>query len=609
MHEHHTQHRNPARDVQRGETFAHSRYSRKTMTPMMAVVPSLLAACAASCSQGVPVEVPAFAPLLDPADRGRWISAHSATASDVPWLVRPWQADLAGGVEQAWRENRPLLLWLEDGHPFGCATAQSFRVRETLHSPLVIGLLRSSVLAADDLTELIAAAGPAREWLERLLAGGRMPTRGIWICSPDGQALGHCDGTDPAAAAATLREAAEKWERLSAAAPDPPDLPGPLARSPRRADSFPNDGSAFEIVYRTLAEAGAGPPEAFEGRFNRDFLWLAAAECASLRPSGIGPSARSAWAPALARRLACAVLAEAADGRTEPWNDAEVESANVDLTTQFRRQGRTGVLISASFSAARGGLWENVPGDPLGAGTWIASAPDARAARARAMGWMEVDAKSGAILSFSLIALVQHWDRSGARNAAVLMRNLQAWEEGARFAPSRDAALAASLALHRVWFADAVPEVDGMLGEPAWTGAPWSGDLGAAGSGARAKLLWHADALYLAAWCTEPELSVELDLGGKPVRIVASESGEVRGVEDARAAVRSHGDGPGRARAFEIAIPWHALSAAAQIELPPAPGQIGTVTWRAGVLMLAERAHFEPSRLQQGSFGAGGGFR
>ncbi len=581
------------------------------MIPMMAVVPSLLAALAASCSQGAPVKVPVFAPLLDSGDRGRWFSAHSATATDVPWLTRPWQADLAGGVEQAWREHRPLLLWLEDGHPFACAAAQSLLVRDTLHSPLVIGLLRGSVLAADDLTELIAAAGPERAWLERLVPGGGMPARGIWTCSPDGLALGHCDGTDPAATAAALREAAAKWEGMSAAAaaPDPPDRPGPLARSPRRGDSFPSDGAAFEIVYRTLAEADAGPPEAFEGRFNRDFLWIEAAESASLRPSGIKPNARGTWAPPLARRLACAVLAEAANGRSTPWNDAEIESANVDLTMQFRRQGRTGVQISASFSAARSGVWENAPDDPLGAGTWIASTPEARAARARAMGWMEVDAKSGAILSFNLIALVQHWDRSGVRNAAVLMRNIQAWEESARFSPSRGENLAASLPLHRVLFADAMPELDGMLGEPAWAGAPWSGDLGTAGSGARAKLLWHADALYLAAWCAEPELSVELALGAKPVRIVTSESGEVRGVEDARAAVRVHGDGPGRARAYEIAIPWHALSAAAQIELPPAPGRVAGVTWRAGALMLAERVLFEPSRLQPGSFGSGGGFR
>lgn len=36
------------------------------------------------------------------------------------WTEIPWQENLVRARQRAQRENRPMLLWIMDGHPLGC---------------------------------------------------------------------------------------------------------------------------------------------------------------------------------------------------------------------------------------------------------------------------------------------------------------------------------------------------------------------------------------------------------------------------------------------------------------------------------------------------------
>ena len=36
------------------------------------------------------------------------------------WTEIPWQADLLAARQKAAREQKPLLMWIMDGHPLGC---------------------------------------------------------------------------------------------------------------------------------------------------------------------------------------------------------------------------------------------------------------------------------------------------------------------------------------------------------------------------------------------------------------------------------------------------------------------------------------------------------
>lgn len=48
---------------------------------------------------------------------------HAAVTSapkSERWTEIPWQSDLAEARTKAARENKPLFLWIMDGHPLGC---------------------------------------------------------------------------------------------------------------------------------------------------------------------------------------------------------------------------------------------------------------------------------------------------------------------------------------------------------------------------------------------------------------------------------------------------------------------------------------------------------
>ena len=51
---------------------------------------------------------------------------HSAHSALIPkkenerWTEIPWESDLAAARKKAAAENKPLLMWVMDGHPLGC---------------------------------------------------------------------------------------------------------------------------------------------------------------------------------------------------------------------------------------------------------------------------------------------------------------------------------------------------------------------------------------------------------------------------------------------------------------------------------------------------------
>ncbi|MEM9379231.1 MAG: hypothetical protein AAGB93_04705 [Planctomycetota bacterium] len=46
-------------------------------------------------------------------------SAAIATPAEVAWRDIPWRTNLADGIADAADADRPLLLWLMNGHPAG----------------------------------------------------------------------------------------------------------------------------------------------------------------------------------------------------------------------------------------------------------------------------------------------------------------------------------------------------------------------------------------------------------------------------------------------------------------------------------------------------------
>lgn len=50
----------------------------------------------------------------------RRIAAIEPTAEDDKWRKIPWRIDFMAARADAERENKPIFLWIMNGHPMGC---------------------------------------------------------------------------------------------------------------------------------------------------------------------------------------------------------------------------------------------------------------------------------------------------------------------------------------------------------------------------------------------------------------------------------------------------------------------------------------------------------
>lgn len=49
-----------------------------------------------------------------------WRDHLAPAAIEDRWQQIPWQPSISQGLRQAAATNRPMLLWLMNGHPLGC---------------------------------------------------------------------------------------------------------------------------------------------------------------------------------------------------------------------------------------------------------------------------------------------------------------------------------------------------------------------------------------------------------------------------------------------------------------------------------------------------------
>jgi hypothetical protein len=85
--------------------------------------PTLFAAAAlgaALAAQDPATVADATFPLLDDATFDPLWQHVVPKSAELEWRRVPWLAQLAQGVVEAQRTDRPLLLWAMNGHPLAC---------------------------------------------------------------------------------------------------------------------------------------------------------------------------------------------------------------------------------------------------------------------------------------------------------------------------------------------------------------------------------------------------------------------------------------------------------------------------------------------------------
>ncbi len=79
----------------------------------------VLGPCLAQDTQGIP-PLPSLATDLGAADVATWRTHIRPDQKDLTFEIIPWLTTLADGIRAADAEQKPLLLWVMNGHPLGC---------------------------------------------------------------------------------------------------------------------------------------------------------------------------------------------------------------------------------------------------------------------------------------------------------------------------------------------------------------------------------------------------------------------------------------------------------------------------------------------------------
>ena len=67
-----------------------------------------------------PIQIESQSSQLNKANFTQWRDLIRTTDSELAWQQLPWTPSFHDGLAQAAKLNKPLLLWVMNGHPMGC---------------------------------------------------------------------------------------------------------------------------------------------------------------------------------------------------------------------------------------------------------------------------------------------------------------------------------------------------------------------------------------------------------------------------------------------------------------------------------------------------------
>ena len=93
-----------------------------TLSIFVALALPLLVGAIASGQEARPSDSPGrtFDIELSEGNFAQWLDHIAPTEAELDWESIPWLATFHEGIVKANDEDKPLLLWVMNGHPLGC---------------------------------------------------------------------------------------------------------------------------------------------------------------------------------------------------------------------------------------------------------------------------------------------------------------------------------------------------------------------------------------------------------------------------------------------------------------------------------------------------------
>lgn len=355
---------------------------------------AFLATTLLSCSGEAPPQVAAFTPEMTRLDHTDWRTRLFPKFEELTFLLHSWSPEWTPGWSAAQADDKPLLIWLEQGHPLAIPQEIGMRRRALWLDGQLQPLMTDFQLIADDLDEIQRPGNPEAQALEALLqqTEERMDQGGVLLATPAGHLMSSYAGTDPSEFTAIAIAALEDWkaldsgQRLAAGT----SLPEPSQRSSLR---YPEKGMPLEVIRRAWPRDASQETESIP-TWHVDYLWLDAEEADRLLPRRVG--AETQWDEELASRLARFLLVDDIHGSGEPFTEDHLRQADVVL------QGIAKIGDKVSFTVTGTLVAETAGPETVGTS-------GSRGMRAQLFGKGSCDLKEGRILEFNVVVEADSW--------------------------------------------------------------------------------------------------------------------------------------------------------------------------------------------------------
>lgn len=244
-----------------------------------------------ACSGKEKVAVTPFGPTLNRSNYKAWYEYSRPDRNEYAWTLWEWSPQLAPAARMASAEGKPVLIWLENGHPLGATTTNGIARRDWWTDVSLNSALNKVAFAADDLQWLLDSEDAEGQLIDKLLQqdddrDDLLEHGGVLMAASSGKWLGSYSGLDAAELKLMMEQALGTWDELASDDRRLAEM-STMVSEDRPANLFPDDGLTLEVHRRPML-AAMDPTGERTKPWTHDYLWLSKSEVAPLMLTKLG---------------------------------------------------------------------------------------------------------------------------------------------------------------------------------------------------------------------------------------------------------------------------------------------------------------------------------
>jgi hypothetical protein len=301
---------------------------------------------AIACSDSAHQASPALAEFnvdLNRKNFKEWFAQCYPSHEELKWRLLGWEQHTAPGFKLAKISKKPLMLWLEDGHPLGATSAHGRNLRTTFSDLDLVPIIGKYVVAVDDFNRAPKIVDSTQGELV--------------VFTPGGKIIDRTSATDVPTVVAFLNTALDNFSGMAAeesSATIDGDL---LTGASHTEDDFPDEGLCLEVFTRAANSLDLSTVK--RSPWNKDFVWFNSDEIIRfVKPIKISGE-KSLPSDLLSRIINHGLLPPYA-GAPSSWDDENTLESELIFKCNSIIKSRSTYLISGSVHCEQDGKVLNV---------------------------------------------------------------------------------------------------------------------------------------------------------------------------------------------------------------------------------------------------------